>query len=213
MVPDCLRGAVSRACRYEPDLNPTYAEMASHYGVCVLPARPRRPKDKAKVEVGVLIAKRWILAVLRHRTFYSLAELNGAIAQLLERLNSRLLRKLKQSRRELFERFDLPNALSLPDKPYQYAEWKLATVNIDYHIEVERHFYSVPYALVHQELDVHLTGETVEILHRGVRVASHVRSYEAGKATTLTEHRPKSHQKYLGRTPSRLIEEIGRAHV
>ena len=114
VVPDCLKGAVVRACRYEPELNPTYTEMASHYGICVLPARPRRPKDKAKVEVGVLIAKRWILAVLRHRTFYSLAELNSAIVQLLERLNTRLLRKLKQSRRELFERFDLPNALSLP---------------------------------------------------------------------------------------------------
>ena len=132
----------------------------------MLPARPRRPKDKAKVEVGVLIAKRWILALLRHRTFYSLAELNGAIVQLLERLNSRLLRKLKQSRRELFERFDLPNALSLPDKPYQYAEWKLATVNIDYHIEVDKHFYSVPYKLIHDKLDVRLTAHTVEAFQK-----------------------------------------------
>ena len=117
VVPDCLKSAVSRACRYEPDLNPTYAEMASHYGICVLPARPAHPKDKAKVETGVLIAKRWILAVLRHRTFYSLAELNGAIHELLERLNTRALRKLKKSRRELFELFDQPGALERNEKP------------------------------------------------------------------------------------------------
>lgn len=206
VVPDCLKGAVVRACRYEPELNPTYTEMASHYGVCVLPARPRRPKDKAKVEVGVLIAKRWILALLRHRTFYSLAELNGAIVQLLERLNSRLLRKLKQSRRELFERFDLPNALSLPDKPYQYAEWKLATVNIDYHIEVDKHFYSVPYKLIHDKLDVRLTAHTVEAFQKSERVAAHVRSFVAYHHTTLKEHMPPDHQNYLEWTPSRIID-------
>ncbi len=152
VVPDGLRSAVSRACRYEPDLNPTYAEMASHYGLCVVPARPAHPKDKAKVETGVLIAKRWILAVLRHRTFYSLAELNDAIAQRLAHLNSRKLRKLKQSRRELFELFDQPNALSVPKKTYEYAEWKLATVNIDYHIEIDQHYYSVPFRLVREKL-------------------------------------------------------------
>ncbi|MGH7829456.1 MAG: IS21 family transposase, partial [Candidatus Binatia bacterium] len=121
VVPDCLKGAVSRACRYEPELNPTYAEMASHYAICVLPARPARPRDKAKVEAGVLIAKRWILAALRHRTFYNLAELNRALQELLERLNSRPLRKVKKSRRELFLVFDHPNALCLPEKPYEYA--------------------------------------------------------------------------------------------
>jgi transposase len=206
VVPDCLKGAVSRACRYEPDLNPTYAEMASHYGVCVLPARPRHPKDKAKVEVGVLIAKRWILAVLRHRTFYSLAELNGAIRQLLERLNSRLLRKLKQSRRELFERFDLPNALALPENSYQYAEWKLATVNIDYHIEVDKHYYSVPFRLVREKLDVRLTAQTVEAFQKSERVAAHVRSFVAYHHTTLKEHMPPAHQNYLEWTPSRIID-------
>jgi transposase len=206
VVPDCLKGAVSRACRYEPDLNPTYAEIASHYGVCVLPARPRHPKDKAKVEVGVLIAKRWILAVLRHRTFYSLAELNGAIRQLLERLNSRLLRKLKQSRRELFERFDLPNALALPENSYQYAEWKLATVNIDYHIEVDKHYYSVPFRLVREKLDVRLTAQTVEAFQKSERVAAHVRSFVAYHHTTLKEHMPPAHQNYLEWTPSRIID-------
>jgi len=205
VVPDCLRSAVSRACRYEPDLNPTYAEMASHYGICVLPARPHRPKDKAKVETGVLIAKRWILAVLRHRTFYSLAELNGAIGELLERLNSRALRKLKKSRRELFELFDRPNALGLPDKPYQYAEWKLATVNIDYHIEVDQHYYSVPFRLVREKLHVRLTAHTVEAFQKGQRVVAHIRSFLPYRHTTLKEHMPAAHQNYLEWTPSRIV--------
>jgi len=205
VVPDCLRSAVSRACPYEPDLNPTYAEMAGHYGICVLPARPRRPKDKAKVETGVLIAKRWILAVLRNRTFYGLAELNGAIRELLERLNDRALRKLKKSRRELFELFDRPGALGLPEKPYQYAEWKLATVNIDYHIEVDQHYYSVPFRLVREKLDVRLTAHTVEAFQKGQRVVCHVRSFIAHRHTTLKEHMPAAHQNYLEWTPSRIV--------
>ena len=205
VVPDCLRSAVSRACRYEPELNPTYAEMASHYGICVLPARPHRPKDKAKVETGVLIAKRWILAVLRHRRFYSLTQLNGAIHELLERLNSRALRKLKQSRRELFELFDRPGALSLPEKAYEYAEWKLATVNIDYHIEVDKHYYSVPFGLLREKLDVRLTAHTVEAFQKGQRVAAHVRSFLPHRHSTLKEHMPPAHQNYLEWTPSRIV--------
>ena len=205
VVPDCLKSAVVRACRYEPDLNPTYAEMASHYAICVLPARPAHPKDKAKVETGVLIAKRWILAVLRHRTFYSLAELNGAIHELLERLNSRALRKLKKSRRELFELFDQPNALALPEKPYEYAEWKLATVNIDYHIEVDQHYYSVPYKLLREKLDVRLTAHTVEAFQKGERVVCHVRSFIPHRHSTLKEHMPPAHQNYLEWSPSRIV--------
>jgi len=205
VVPDCLKGAVSRACRYEPDLNPTYAEMASHYGICVLPARPAHPKDKAKVETGVLIAKRWILAVLRHRTFYSLADLNDAIVQRLDHLNSRALRKLKQSRRELFELFDQPNALSVPEKTYEYAEWKLATVNIDYHIEVARHYYSVPFRLVREKLHVRLTARTVEAFLKGERVAVHVRSFIPHRHSTLKEHMPPAHQNYLEWSPSRIV--------
>jgi transposase len=205
VVPDCLKGAVSRACRYEPELNPTYAEMAEHYGICVLPARPAHPKDKAKVETGVLIAKRWILSALRHRTFYNLTDLNGAIQELLERLNSRALRKLKKSRRELFELFDLPNALGLPENPYEYAEWKVATVNIDYHIEVDKHYYSVPFRLIRDKLDVRLTAHTVEAFQKGERVVAHVRSFIAHRHTTLKEHMPPSHQKYLEWTPSRIV--------
>jgi transposase len=205
VVPDCLKSAVSRACRYEPELNPTYAEMASHYGICVLPARPRRPKDKAKVENGVLIAKRWILAVLRHRMFYTLAEINRAISELLGRLNSRLLRKLKQSRRELFELLDRPGALALPEKPYEYAEWKLATVNIDYHIEIDKHYYSVPFPLSREKLDVRTTAHTVEVFQKGERVVCHVRSLIPYHHTTLTEHMPPAHQNYLEWTPSRIV--------
>jgi len=205
LVPDCLKSAVVRACRYEPDLNPTYAEMASHYGLCVLPARPAHPKDKAKVETGVLIAKRWILAVLRHRTFYGLAELNGAIRELLERLNGRALRKLKQSRRELFELFDRPNAVALPEKPYEYAEWKLATVNIDYHIEVDQHYYSVPFRLLREKLDIRLTAHTVEAFQKGERVVCHVRSFIPHRHSTLKEHMPPAHQNYLEWTPSRIV--------
>ena len=205
VVPDCLKGAVNRACRYEPELNPTYAAMAEHYGICVLPARPARPRDKAKVETGVLIAKRWILAALRHRTFYSLSELNTAIAELLERLNSRALRKVKKSRRELFDLFDRPQAQPLPDISYEYAEWRVARVNIDYHIEVERHYYSVSFRLIREKLDVRLTASTVEAFLKGERVATHIRSFIPYAHTTLQEHMPPSHQKYLEWTPSRMV--------
>ncbi len=206
LVPDCLKSAVSRACRYEPDLNPTYADLAEHYGLAVLPARPVHPKDKAKVENGVLIAKRWILAVLRHRTFYSLNELNVAIAELLERLNARALRKMNKSRRQLFEIFDRPNACPLPERPYEYAEWKKVTVNIDYHIEIEKHYYSVPFRLLHEKLDIRLTAHSLEALYKGERVAAHVRSYLPYAHTTLKEHMPPAHQKYLEWSPSRIIE-------
>jgi transposase len=157
------------------------------------------------VEVGVLLAKRWILAALRHRTFYSLSELNAAIEELLERLNTRALRKVKKSRRELFELFDRPHASPLPEKPYEYAEWRVATVNIDYHIEVERHYYSVPFRLIREKLDVRLTATTVEAFLKGERVAAHVRSFIPHRHTTLKEHMPPAHQKYLEWTPSRII--------
>jgi transposase len=161
LVPDNLKSGVSKACKYEPELNPTYSDMAEHYGCAVLPARPRKPRDKAKVESGVLIAQRWILAVLRHRTFYSLAELNAAIRECLERLNTRPLRQAKKSRRELFEAIDRPNALPLAQRPYEYAEWYKAKVQLNYHIEVDRHYYSVPYQLLHEGLDIRLTATIV----------------------------------------------------
>jgi transposase len=207
VVPDNLKSAVTHPSYYEPDLNPTYRDLGEHYGVAIIPARPYRARDKAKVEVGVQVVQRWILAALRKRKFFSLDEVNQAIAELLVRLNQRPFRKREGNRAALFAQLDQPALKPLPASRYQFGEWKTARVNIDYHIEVERHYYSVPYALVHLEVDLHLTAETVEILHRGVRVASHVRSYVPAKPTTLTEHMPKSHQKYVGRTPSRLIED------
>ena len=210
LVPDNLKSGVHDACYYEPELNPTYAEMAEHYGCAVLPARPRHPRDKAKVETGVLIAQRWILAVLRHRTFYSLAELNTAIRECLERLNTRPLRRMQKSRRELFESLDRPDALPLPPKPYEYAEWRKATVNIDYHIEVDGHYYSVPFRLLREKLDVRLTATTLEALHKGERVAAHARSCVRSGHSTLKEHMPPEHRFYAEWSPSRFIQWAGK---
>jgi len=205
LVPDNCKTAVRHPCRYEPDLNPTYQEMAAHYGMAVIPARVRKARDKAKVEAGVLLVERWILAALRKRTFFSLADLNQATAELLERLNHHPFRKLEGNRAERFAKLDRPALRALPAEAYQFAEWKKARVNIDYHVEIERHYYSVPYALVHHELDVRYTAMTVEIFHRGQRVASHARSYKIGSHTTIDAHRPKSHQRYLEWTPQRLV--------
>jgi len=210
LVPDNLKSGVSKACKYEPELNPTYSDMAEHYGCAVLPARPRKPRDKAKVENGVLVAQRWILAVLRHRTFYSLAELNAAISECLERLNNRPMRKLKKSRRELFETLDQPNALPLPQKPYEYAEWSKAKVQLNYHIEVDHHYYSVPYQLLHERIDIRLTATIVEAFHKGDRVTAHVRLYTKNGYTTLPEHMPPSHRYYAEWNPSRFIQWAGK---
>jgi transposase len=204
-VPDNLKSGVSKACRYEPDLNPTYQEMASHYSTAVLPARVRKAKDKAKVESGVLVVERWILAALRKMTFFSLDELNQAISELLERLNNRPFKKLPGTRRSAFESLDKPVLKLLPPKPYEYAEWKKAKVNIDYHVEVDGHYYSVPYQLVGKRLKIRYTANTIECLQHGKRVASHRRSFKRGSHTTLNEHMPKSHREYLKWTPDRLL--------
>ena len=210
LVPDCLKSGVSEASYYEPEINPTYAEMAEHYGCAVIPARPAHPRDKATAEVGVLIAQRWILAVLRHRTFFSLNEQNAAIIECLERLNTKPLKKMGKSRRELFESEDRPNALPLPLKPYEYAEWLHATVNIDYHIEIDHHFYSTPFRLLHERLDVRITATTLEAFHKGERVAAHVRSYARGLSTTLKEHMPPEHRFYAEWSPARFIQWAGK---
>jgi transposase len=207
VVPDNLKSAVTHPSYYEPDLNPTYRDLGEHYGVAIIPARPYRARDKAKVEVGVQVVQRWIVAALRKRKFFALDEVNQAIAELLVRLNQRPFRKREGSRATLFAQLDQPALKPLPATRYQFGEWQTARVNLDYHVEVERHYYSVPYALLHQKVDVRLTAETVEVLRRGTRVASHARSYEPANATSLTEHMPKAHQKYMGRTPSRLMEE------
>jgi transposase len=205
LVPDNLRSGVSKAHRYEPDLNPTYADLASHYGVAVLPARVRRPRDKAKAEAGVLLVERWILAALRHRTFFSLGELNLAIAELLDRLNTRPFKKLPGTRRELFEQLDRPALRPLPAERYAFAEWKKVRVNIDYHVEVAGHYYSVPHALVKKALEARIGEHTVECFYQGQRVASHPRSQLKGRHTTLAEHMPEAHRQYAQWTPERII--------
>lgn len=205
VIPDNLRSGVHKACRYEPELNPTYRDLAEHYGVAVIPARVRRPKDKAKAEAGVLLVERWILACLRHRQFFSLAELNAAIAELLVKLNDRPFRKLPGSRRSRFEELDRPALRPLPATRYELAEWSKARVGPDYHVELDAHAYSVPYQLVGKLLDLRRAGAVVECFHCSRRVAAHRYSQEAGGATSLREHMPRAHREYLDWTPQRLL--------
>jgi len=214
VVPDNLRSGVSKAHRYEPDINPTYQEFARYYNVAIIPARVRKPKDKAKAEVGVQIVERWILAVLRHHTFFSLRELNQAISKLLIRMNKRAFKKLPGCREAMFNSLDKPALKPLPTTPYTYAEWKKVRVHIDYHVAIKGHYYSVPYQLVKKELDARITGQTVECFYKNNRVASHLRVLHQGGHSTVREHMPKSHQQYGDWSPERLIqwaEKIGAA--
>jgi transposase len=204
VVSDNLKAGITKACFYEPTVNRTYADLAAHYDTAVVPARPYKPRDKAKVEVGVQVAERWILAALRNRCFFSLAELNAAIRELVDKLNNRVTRHLGSSRRALFEELDRPALKALPQEPYEYAAWKECRVGLDYHVEVEKHYYSVPHTLLRQKLWARLTGRTVEIFHRGKRVAVHVRSSPNRRHTTVREHMPSSHRRYADWTPERV---------
>ncbi len=206
VIPDNLKSGVDKPCRYEPDLNRTYQDLATHYSMAVIPARVRKPKDKAKVEVGVQIVERWILACLRHRKFFSLSELNTVIRELLERLNNKPFRKLPGSRRSQFEALDRPALKPLTTASFEYADWAKGRVGPDYHLEVEGHFYSVPYQLVGQQLDVRFTVSTVECLHRGQRAACHVRSYVPGQCTTVLEHQPLAHRHHAEWTAQKLVK-------
>jgi transposase len=205
IVPDQLRSAVSAPCRYEPGVTRAYEDFARHYGTAILPARPAHPRDKAKVEVAVQVAERWIVARLRHERHFSLASLNARIAELLDELNDRTMRVYGESRRQLFERLDRPALRPLPEARFVYGEWKTARVNIDYHVELDHHYYSVHHALVGEQVDCRLTAVTVEIFHKHTRVAAHARSYERGRHTTVPEHMPRAHQQHLAWSPSRLI--------
>jgi len=204
VVPDNLKSGVAKPCRYDPDINPSYADLARHYGIAVIPARVRKPKDKAKAEGGVLLVERWIMAALRNRTFFSLTEANAAIRELLIKLNDRPFKKLPGYRRSQFEELDKPALKPLPATAYEYAEWKLARVGIDYHIEAKEHYYSVPYKLLKQQLYVRITRSTMECFFKGKLVAAHVRSY-GKKYITLPEHMPKAHREQAQWTPERLI--------
>lgn len=202
---DNLKTGVIKACRYEPDINPTYHELAKYYGTVVMPTRVNSPKDKAKVESGVLVVERWILAALRNRKFFNIQELNIAIRDLLIRLNDRPFKKLPGSRRSAYETMEKNALLPLPDAPYEFAEWKKARVNIDYHVELNSHYYSVPYNLIHEAVEIRYTNTTVEIFYKGNRIASHLRTNVKGSHTTIKEHMPESHRQYLEWTPSRII--------
>jgi transposase len=210
LVPDQLKSAVTRADSYEPGTQRSFEELARHYGTTVVPARPAKPRDKALVEVGVQIAERWILARLRHRTFFSLGELNAAILELLDGINDRLMRRWGESRRQLFERLERPALRPLPTTRFSYGEWKIdAKVHIDYHVELAGHYYSVHYGLVHERVDARLTATTVEIFHRGTRIASHARSHARGGFTTHGDHMPAAHRKHASWTPERMARWAG----
>jgi transposase len=205
-IPDNPKTAVLRPCRYEPELHRTYLDLAEHYGTAVIPARVKRPRDKAHVETGVQIAQRQILAALRDHTFFSVAELNQAIRSRLDQLNAQPFQKLEGSRDSWFETLEKPRLRPLPATPFVLATWSEAQVNIDYHVVVDKHYYSVPHHLIHQILRVRLTDTTVELFRRDQRVAAHRRSFQPGRFTTLDEHRPKSHQRHLQWTPGRIIQ-------
>ena len=205
IVPDQLKSAVTTASRYEAGVQRTFAEFGRHYGTTILPARPHSPRDKAKVEVAVQIAQRWILARMRNERFDSLGALNARIAELCAELNRRVMRHYKASRLELFERLDKPALRALPEEPFEHAEWAKVRLNIDYHTNVDEHFYSAPFTLVHEQLWARSTATTVELFHRGRRVASHLRSYVPGRHTTETAHMPAAHQKQAEWTPTRIL--------
>jgi transposase len=209
VIPDNTKTGVTKAHRYDPDLNPTYYNFALHCGFGIVPARPYRPRDKAKVENAVQVAQRWIVAALRHHKFFALEELNVAIRELLDKLNHRPFRKREGSRATVFQWLDKPALKPLPTEPFDLSEWSRARVNIDYHVSFDANFYSVPYNLVHEPVEIRSTPTTVEILHKGARVASHRRSRGQGLAVTIDEHRPKSHQAHLEWTPSRMVHWAG----
>ena len=203
VIPDNLRSAVSKTCRYEPDLNPTYQQLAYHYDTVVVPARPYKPKDKAKAEVAVQIVERWIMAKLRNEQHYSLRTLNLRIAELLIALNNKPMKKLPGSRQSQFEQLDQPALKPLPSIAYCFTQVKTVRVHLDYHVEVEKHYYSVPHALIKQKLEAHISGELVRLFHQGREVAVHPRSSQAGKHSTLAQHMPEAHRQHGQWTPAR----------
>ena len=205
LICDNLKAAVAKPLWFEPSLTATFEAMATHYDTTILPTRPRKPRDKAKVEGAVLIVERWILARLRNQQFFSVEALNAAIAELLIDLNTRPMRRIGRSRKDLFEDIERPALGPLPGTPFEYAEWKRAKVHPDYHIEVLYSFYSVPNRLIGRQVDVRLTYRTVEIFYSHERVAIHQRRRERGGHSTIKEHMPKAHQRYAGMTPESLI--------
>ena len=204
LVPDNLRSGVTQACRYDPDINPSYQQMAAHYGTAIIPARPRKPQDKAKAEVGVQIIERWILARLRHHTFFSLTELNQHIQFLLEEVNNKPFKQLKGTRQQWFDSIDKPALSPLPKQRFEYTDIKFVKVNIDYHIQYDDHFYSVPHQLVGEKLELQAKEYLIALYFHNRCICQHVRSYQGGMTTT-PEHMPVSHEKHHKWTPGRLM--------
>lgn len=205
-----MKSAVLKADRYDPGLNRTYAAMAEHYGTAILPARPRKPRDKAKVEVAVQVAQRWILARPRNRRFFSLAELNAEIRQLRDELNMRLMRGYGASRADLFATLDRPHIQPLPATPYAFARWKRARVAPDYHVEMDSSWYSMPFGLIREEVDVRVCGEIVEVFHKGRRVASHLRCQGRRSYVTLPNHMSSAHRRHAEWTPARMLAQAAK---
>src|SRR5262245_34955805 len=207
IVSDNLKSGITKACFYEPNVNRTYEEMAKHYDTAIIAARPNKPTEKAKVESGVQVATRCVIAKLRKRTFFSLAQLNAAIRDCVEQINARVTRHLGASRRSLFEEIEYPALKVLPAKPYELAEWKKCRPGLDYHVEIDKHYYSVPFTLIGQEMWARYTTKTVEVFHRDKRIAVHIRSYVKRGHTTLPEHMPSSHRRYRDWTLERIKRE------
>lgn len=205
LIPDNLKSSTHKCHRYEPDLNPTYQDLAEHYDVAIIPARVRKPRDKSKAEQAVQMVERQILAPLRNRRFFSLDELNQAIKHLLEKVNRQPFQKLPGSRLSQFETLEKPLLRPLPSNRYEFAEWKKATLGRDYHVSLDHHYYSAPYTYVKKELNIRYTSKIVEIFYQGNRLASHRRCYKKGAHTTIKEHMPKNHQKHMEWTPERVI--------
>ncbi len=210
LVPDNLKSGVNKASFYDPEINRTYGAMAAHYSVGILPARPPKPRDKAKVEAGVRFAQTYILGRLRALTFFSLAECNEAIKLVMQRMNERTMRHLGLSRRELFEKIERAALNALPSEDWEFAEWRRARVNLDYHIDVHDFLYSVPHALIRAEVEVRVTERIVEVFHRGQRVAVHQRRYMGRKHGTDPDHMPSSHRHYAEWTPDRFRRWAGK---
>jgi len=210
VVCDTLKAGITKPSRYEPGINRSYQDLADHYGFVVLPTRVRKPRDKAKVEVAVLIVERFVLAKLRNRRFFSLDELNAEVRECVATINANVMNKLAKSRRELLETIDRPALKELPSEPYRYAEWKRCGVAPDYHVEVDHHYYSVPFRLLRETVEARLTDATVEVFHKGIRVASHLRSSVRHRHTTIPEHMPSSHRRYATWTPQRMMNEAAK---
>ena len=205
LVPDNLKSAVIRAHRYDPDINPDYATMAKHYGCAIMPTRAYKPKDKAHVELSVKLVQRWILARLRHFTFYSISELNQEIQRLLPLYLDKTIKHLGKSRRELFNQLDKLALLPLPKTKYEYKELKLLKVSKDYHIQLEHNFYSVPYQLIGKKVEVWFSSKTVTITYEGKTVATHPKLFHRGAYSTHSHHMASSHKKYLEWTPGKIM--------